>query len=590
MYKPTFRPLATALATTLLCACATPNVAPKLASPDQTTTPSKAISSALKLDETWTSQSIISEGNASVILYTPQLPPPSLLNQKVDIELRSNATLVTVAGILADLGYSVAVNPDTNTNQTFYIPKFSGTLGNFLQTLTKVTNTWFTWDNGVIHISAYEHISVALPSEKNLQSQFGTELASLIQTGGSGSATATPPANPKASPTAAPALSLPAVSGSSKVFRSPSTGIVDMYLAPNEFKRVTAFVQRFTNNAAMVNIQLAILSVILNQSSKQGINWDSLMVAGTAKGSLPEYYSNSKGLTNLVNTGSLNGTTTATTTTGTTGTTGTGTTGTTGTTTAATTLSELSSIGALVSSGSGLQAALFTKAFTFSGLFNYLQNYGDTETQQNIMVQSFNNVKVDLTSLTNTPYVSDLGSTAVTSTSGGSTASNSSSNIKTDKAKDGVSLSLVPTFDSYAGTVGITLDLKLDSVLGMVQLSAGTTGNIAQLSQPTTAERKFSTTLQMRPGQTAVVGGLSYDSITKNTSSPSFLKNDKYDYKTFTVNRQTMFIVMRPTIVKLGRILENTTTPDTADQGMTLPVASEMPTTSFSNKPTNKSK
>ena len=89
-------------------------------------------------------------------------------------------------------------------------------------------------------------------------------------------------------------------------------------------------------------------------------------------------------------------------------------------------------------------------------------------------------------------------------------------------------------------------------------MSAG--NQIGKLTQPTTAEREFESTVLVRPGQTAIIGGLSYYSVGNNSTNPLFLTNsalaDKLKSLSLTVNKQSMFIALRPTVTKLGRILE----------------------------------
>jgi hypothetical protein len=69
-----------------------------------------------------------------------------------------------------------------------------------------------------------------------------------------------------------------------------------------------------------------------------------------------------------------------------------------------------------------------------------------------------------------------------------------------------------------------------------------------------------------------VVGGLTYDSIGDNRAAPAFLTDTKMEHKALTVNRNTMFIVIRPTITTLGAMSEKEGT-DLFPEGESAPVA-----------------
>ena len=49
-----------------------------------------------------------------------------------------------------------------------------------------------------------------------------------------------------------------------------------------------------------------------------------------------------------------------------------------------------------------------------------------------------------------------------------------------------------------------------------------------------------------------------YDSVSDNRGGPLFLQKSKLESTSLTVNRQTMFIVLRPTISRLGQIVQDT--------------------------------
>jgi hypothetical protein len=199
-----------------------------------------------------------------------------------------------------------------------------------------------------------------------------------------------------------------------------------------------------------------------------------------------------------------------------------------------------------------MRAVATNSIFSLIGFVDFLNDYGVTETKQNVMLKTVTGNPVKLKSVTQIPYVSTV--------SVGTTGSNSSGNTsllggaKTSTANDGITLEMTPSFDAYSNTVTVKMDLSIQAVVGFNNLSAG--NQLGSLSQPTTAERSFNDIIRVRPGQTVVVGGLTYDSIGDSRSAPSFMMDTKAEHKTLAVNRLTMFIVVRPTITMLGAMTE----------------------------------
>ncbi len=109
---------------------------------------------------------------------------------------------------------------------------------------------------------------------------------------------------------------------------------------------------------------------------------------------------------------------------------------------------------------------------------------------------------------------------------------------------------MTPAYDAESGTVTVEMNLSIEAVLGFNSLQAG--NQIGQLSQPTTAERSFNDILRLRPGETVVVGGISYDSIGRNRAAPVGLRDTDLAHRTLTVSRTSMFIVLRPSVAVLG--------------------------------------
>lgn len=231
-------------------------------------------------------------------------------------------------------------------------------------------------------------------------------------------------------------------------------------------------------------------------------------------------------------------------------------------------------------SGSGIQLPVaIGSVFSLAGFVNFLGSYGRTDTKQDVLLKTMTGNKVELKSVTQIPYVSSVGvaTTGSTTSSGNNGLLGSAS---TSTANDGITLKVTPTYDHSAKSVAMNIDLSIQSVLSFNNLSAGS--QIGSFTQPTTADRSFTDILRVRPGETAVIGGLTYDAVSKNTSSPLPLRDTDWESRSLTVQRQTMFIVIRPTVRTFGTLQEKAATgrdgfDDSGDDTDELPIASTMP-------------
>ncbi len=484
--------LAGLLSVTMLAGCTSiPKITPSLPSADTL---------VKKVSKDWEDIPVQKEGQPMLVLITPLQPPATLLNKRVDVEFKQGANIKTVVATLAQLGYSIILADEDAGNKTFWMPKYTGTLGGLLSTVSKATDTFFLWQDGAIHVTAKEQVALAVPQEQILIEKIKTGLADL---------------------------------GATNIQTSYEAGYVTFELTPSKVRPMKKFVERITKNSALVTLQVAVVSVTLDRDTKSGIDWGKINLAlGKDVSKLAD------------NVTSVATTETAAATTGTSSTT-TGTTGTTGTTASST---EKVRLGNYAQFGANtLKGGIFTKAFTLSGLINFLDTFGTTDTLQNMVMKTTTGNEVEIKSITQIPYVSNVG---VTTTGSTSTSSSLLGSTKTEKANDGVTVKLKPQYDSQADTVTIDLNLSIQSVLGFIELSAG--NQIGAMTQPKTAERSFNDILRVRPGDTVVVGGIIYDSVSDSRSGLPGMYDKNIASSGVSIKRNEMFIIIRPSVTVLG--------------------------------------
>lgn len=516
--------------------------------------------------EGWNDTPVVTEGTASAVLLTPSAPPASVRNRKVDIELEPAATVADLVAILGRLGIPTIVADTTVANRSFYLPKYSGALGGLLSAVTRATDTWFVWHEGTLVVSATEKIGVAIPQE----SDFAAELTKGLD-----------------------GLGLTAAGGGAAV--SHQAGMVSLEVTPKQFSKVRTYLERMTSNAAMVTMQMVIIDVGLDQSAKKGVDWEKLSVSmqpqGTSRdltawrtlrsdefikqtGSATVSNATSAASAATAPAASTAVTTTATdaattsateaatsATTAAVSTTATSNAGlTTGTINAATTAANSAALAAadvgaalpaavtLLQLASGnVGAAIFMDRFSFEGLFGFLQTYGTVDTRQNVILKTVAGNKVTMQSVTKVPYIS-----SVSATTSGTASTNVTGSSTTAQAEDGIKVDLTPSYDAAGNSVTVAVDLSLKAVLQFNELSAG--NQLGTLTQPTTADRSFNDKVRLRPGQTAVIGGLTYDTVTDKRGAPLYMQRTPLESQNLLVKRTSTFIVLRPTVTRLGRV------------------------------------
>lgn len=481
---------------------------------------------AVAISDGWNTPAVLTEGNTSIVLMTPFDLPSDIKNRRLQLTLEPGASVNDVVAILGEMGVPIIISDEQAASKAFYLPRFNGTLGTLLKAITRATDVWFTWQDGSVLATSTERIAVSVPQDNTFSDVLVKGLESL---------------------------------GVKSHAVTWQAGMATLDVTPSQFSKVRQYLSRMTKNSAFVTLQVAVVNVTLNQNVKQGIDWEKLQLSALKGGTPKQFNSAKQDYSPQQNIGGTNGMSYD----------GQGGFGNSGGYQAPSNSAEGSSPSAsgskvsdligtaaqLAVSGTGLEGLIFGSRFSFSGMFNYLQTYGDAETKQNVILKTVAGNPVEFKSLTQIPYVSEIGVTSNSGYYNGSNGSNSSlGSSQTDKADDGIEVKMTPTYDAAANTVTVDLALSIKAVVAFNELSAG--NQIGKMTQPTTAERSFTDILRMRPGQTVVVGGLTYDSISNNNGSPLFLQGTSLESQSLKLDRQSMFIVVRSSVVRIGQLEE----------------------------------
>lgn len=382
--------------------------------------------------------------------------------------------------------------------------RFEGTLGGLFRQLQRSMGVTIWWNDG-IYVSPVGRYSVMLPQNKDLMSQVVTELQAK---------------------------------GASNVVASIQAGTVS-FVAPGALAEevIKPYLIRLGRNASEVTMQIALVSVVMNEQTSRGFDWSQFSLAfGTDAAAA----ATSTGLTG--NTGTTGGV-------GGIGTGGTGTTtGTTVDTTQKSTLFKLTNDAARLFVP-GVNIFGTKQPLDIGGAIKFLSQYGNTAVDQNVELRTLAGTAVNWRSGETIPYVSGVSATTTGGIGGNTGGLNSGlggaiGSAQTEKLETGLTLNLAPTYESNGGLVTVSFKLELTELIEFVQLNAG--NQLGSFTQPRTREQKLDDIVRIPVGETVVLGGLRRQLSSTNRTGPF----SAYAVGSRSRNNevQTIFVILRPSV------------------------------------------
>jgi len=274
-------------------------------------------------------------------------------------------------------------------------------------------------------------------------------------------------------------------------------------------ENIRPFLQKTVQNLSTINLQVAIVSLALTDQSSQGFDWSKFAAGIDTRPSeinavtAAESGSRVGDFVDLTANGIAIGTT---------------------------------SLGTMF----GVRAVA-----SVAGAIDFLSTFGNTNVTQNVHLRTLSGKEVKIRSGQDIPYVKNVGATS--DTGGNVTGSSTTETVKT-----GLTVGMTPRFDAASSLVTVDVSLDLTSVLEFVELNAG--NQLGTLTQPRIQEQSLNDIVQMRAGQTAVIGGLQYDQEVYNGSEPTILRDVArrnsvaFGSRKVNVTRTSLFIILRPTV------------------------------------------
>lgn len=298
-------------------------------------------------------------------------------------------------------------------------------------------------------------------------------------------------------------------------------------------KRVRVFCESLRNNASLVSMRIMLMNVKLNGDKNAGIDWSKMIYAAGSQRAVKAFGQRTDSGLSLTTTAPITDPATGAVTPGSVDFSG-----------APIDMSTFTALSgqALVMNSTGANLFLEAGRVSLSALFNFIDTYGSYKIMQNVSVLAMSGTKGRLDVLTETPYVSEISLSALSNQAATATQS-----VKTEKAKSGVEMDILPQYNKQEGVLTMALKISVLGVTRFLSLEAGQL--IGRITQPETTRKSIETYLRMSPYQTAVIGGLVYD---KNSNTATGLPGETLATKAYNSNedREELVVVVRPTVIE----------------------------------------
>ncbi|CAH1690225.1 conserved exported hypothetical protein [Hyphomicrobiales bacterium] len=408
-------------------------------------------------------------------------------------------------------------------------PQYDGTLGGLLDTLKTGLGIVFWQEGNTIFLSDKNRFAIALPQnedilkgvQESLRNLGATEIVMSVDAG--------------------------------KIVYSANPTLQDDIIAP--------FLKRTVRNLATVDLRVAVVSLTMNDKSAQGFDWskfaaivdqrqkgiaEALSVKDVSQAATNTTIGNNGTATNTVNSLANSNAPQSILPT--------------------TVVNQKGGVVDLTKTGLVLGTTQVGTLFgaqtvtSVSTAIAFLSTFGNTNVTQNVELRTLSGRQVKIRSGDEIPYVKGIGigtlgsagTAAANGTAGGSSNSNTLGTAQTETVKTGLTVEMVPRFDSDAELVTTDLKMELKSLVEFVKLDAG--NQLGSLTQPRTQDQELSNIVRMRAGQTAVIGGIQYDQEQFDGNEPTFLRDkmrarsQSAGYRAQNVTRNALFIILQPTV------------------------------------------
>lgn len=411
----------------------------------------------------------------SFTISKPDDLPEVLKNQEIDLSLSNGANVADLAMFLNLKGLSTVVadtDSVTLSDKTISLRNFKGKLGNLLDVLSSVYDISFNYEKGgILTIQEQSTYVINIIQNEDIVEDLNTALTRL---------------------------------GATDLEYSLVGGNLIYKASPKVNNKVKKYIDYYSRNAAVIGLQVSVVTVQLDTDSSKGFDWSTLsLIAGDS-----DLWSDA-------------------------------------TTTDDDSITSAITEGLGLSAGSTLGVKYLNGNFDFEGVINYLSSYGKTEANQSTLMKTISGKEASLVSTQSIPYVEEIELTI--------SDDGDSEGITTSSVDVGLDLTITPYFDSSTNMVTVDLELDLSSLLSMTEITSGDT----KITQPQTQNQTFTNLMKLKAGESSVIGGIMYDTKSDNRTGISYIEEMDIASQSLALTKNAVFIILRPTVTVFGDFEKN---------------------------------
>lgn len=425
--------------------------------------------------------------------------PEKLKEQDVSIRLMPDSTVEDLLTALSlELDVSTIVGSEEISNTEVYIPNYNGTVENLLDLISSSKDISFDYNNGSIIAKESSSYVITLPQDQDLMDTVTSELGNI---------------------------------GARDVQSSVSSGSIFYNTTLKHQEKIESYLDRIVNNSSLITLQVMVINVNTDRERQTGFDWSSFQAELGDIGVMSNNIDGGSGGSG--GNGGIGG--------GLDGNVG-GTNNNSGNSGSSSDSDDESSVtGELARiTGNSLGLNIARDSVNISGLFNLLSTYGNTRTNQDVSLKTISGKEVTLDSFQEIPYVSDVNlSTTDTGVS--------NSGLDTETVKNGLTMNFLPYYEAESKLVSVDIGIELETLLGFVELSGG--DQLGTITQPRTQRQAFNNTIRIPVGETVILGGVTYESISDNRNTLSFMDDKETASQNEDISSNSLFVVIRPTVI-----------------------------------------
>lgn len=200
------------------------------------------------------------------------------------------------------------------------------------------------------------------------------------------------------------------------------------------------------------------------------------------------------------------------------------------------------------------ETGLFNDNLSVSIAVDWMNQYGDTKAEQSVFSEIVTGKEAVFSTKRKVPVIGDQQTSFI-----GNDNPTATQSFQTENEEVGVEVKLTPYYDASSQEVTLELDLSLSNIIGVDELQTATGATVRQYI---TEEQKLPTTVRMKAGETKLLGGMIFETISETRDEPNIVSARGYINRVTT--KTAMFVLVRPTVRMFRR--------PTAEESIILPL------------------